>query len=57
MEVSQQSPEIMLKQLISIEIANRQMRSLKYRLKVAKFPIHRDLVKFDWNETPLSRQK
>jgi DNA replication protein DnaC len=31
------------------------MRNLKYQLKVAKFPIHRDLVEFDWNETPLSR--
>ena len=60
-EVSQrkqtQSPEIMLSQLINAEIADRQMRSLKYQLKVAKFPIHRDLVKFDWNETPLSRQQ
>ena len=60
-EVSQrkqtQSPEIMLSQLINAEIADRQMRSLKYQLKVAKFPIHRDLVKFDWSETPLSRQQ
>ncbi len=60
-EVSQrkqmQSPEIMLSQLINAEIVDRQMRSLKYQLKVAKFPIHRDLVKFDWNETLLSRQQ
>ena len=33
------------------------MRSLKYQLKIAKFPIHRDLVEFDWNETPLSQQQ
>ena len=51
------SPEITLSQLIKAEIADRQMRSLKYQLKVAKFPIHRDLVEFDWNETPLSRQQ
>lgn len=60
-EVSQrkqtQSPEIMLSQLINAEIVDRQMRSLKYQLKVARFPIHRDLVKFDWNETLLSRQQ
>jgi len=60
-EVSQrkqtQSPEIVLSQLINAEIVDRQMRSLKYQLKVAKFPIHRDLVKFDWNETLLSRQQ
>ena len=51
------SPEIMLSQLIKAEIADRQMRSLKYQLKIAKFPIHRDLVEFDWNETPLSQQQ
>lgn len=60
-EVSQrkqtQSSEIMLSQLINAEIVDRQMRSLKYQLKVARFPIHRDLVKFDWNETLLSRQQ
>jgi IstB-like ATP binding protein/AcrB/AcrD/AcrF family protein len=49
------SPEFTLSQLIKAEIADRQMRSLKYQLKVAKFPIHRDLVEFDWSETPLSR--
>jgi DNA replication protein DnaC len=53
----QTSPEIILSQLINAEITERQMRSLKYQLKIAKFPIHRDLVKFDWNETLLSRQQ
>ncbi len=53
----QTSPEIILSQLINAEITERQMRSLKYQLKVAKFPIHRDLVKFDWKETLLSRQQ
>jgi len=51
------SPEIMLSQLIKVEIADRQLRSLNYQLKVAKFPIHRDLVAFAWNEIPLSRQQ
>ncbi len=50
-------PELTLSQLIKAEIADRQMRSLKYQLKVAKFPIHRDLVAFDWCETALSRQQ
>jgi len=26
-------------------------------MKAARFPIHRDLVKFDWDETALSRQQ
>ncbi len=51
------SPEIMLSQLIEAEIEDRQLRSLKYQMKVARFPIHRDLVKFDWHETPLARQQ
>ena len=51
------SPEIALSQLIKAEIADRQMRSLKYQLKIAKFPIHRDLVEFDWNETPLAQEQ
>jgi DNA replication protein DnaC len=50
-------PETILSQLINAEIADRQLRSLKYQMKAAKFPIHRDLVKFDWDETLLSRQQ
>jgi len=51
------SPEKTLSQLIKSEVADRQMRSLNYQMKVAKFPIHRDLVTFDWNEVPLSQQQ
>lgn len=50
------SPQAALSQLINAEIAERQLRSLKYQMKAAKFPI-RDLVKFDWDETPLPRQQ
>jgi DNA replication protein DnaC len=49
------SSEQLLRQLIHAEIADRQTRSLKYQLKVARFPIHRDLVDFSWDETSLSR--
>jgi DNA replication protein DnaC len=51
------SPEILLRQLINAEITDRQARSLKYQLKVARFPIHRDLVNFKWDETPLSQPR
>jgi len=40
-------PETISSQLINAEITDRQLRSLKYQMKAAKFPIHRDLVKFD----------
>jgi DNA replication protein DnaC len=48
-------PEVWLDRLIAAEQADRQARSLNYQLKAARFPIHRDLMKFDWHETPLQR--
>ena len=48
-------PEVWLDRLIAAEQADRQARSLNYQLKAARFPMHRDLISFDWNETPLQR--
>lgn len=47
------APEAWLDRLIEAEQSDRQVRSLRYQLKAAKFPIHRDLTGFDWAETPL----
>lgn len=47
------APEAWLDRLIEAEQSDRQVRSLRYQLKAAKFPIHRDLTGFDWTETPL----
>jgi DNA replication protein DnaC len=46
-------PEAWLDRLIAAELADRQARSLRYQLKAARFPIHRDLLDFVWAETPL----
>jgi DNA replication protein DnaC len=46
-------PEAWLDRLIEAEQADRQVRSLRYQLKAARFPIHRDLSGLDWVETPL----
>lgn len=46
-------PEAWLDRLIDAEQADRQVRSLRYQLKAARFPIHRDLTGIDWAETPL----
>ena len=46
-------PEVWLDRLIEAEQADRQVRSLRYQLKAARFPIHRDFSSFDWQETPL----
>lgn len=47
------NPEVWLKRLIEAEQVDRQTRSLKYQLRVAKFPLHRDFTGFDWRETAL----
>ncbi|MBX9915548.1 MAG: IS21-like element helper ATPase IstB [Pseudomonadaceae bacterium] len=56
-EAPQQSspPEVWLDRLIEAEQADRQVRSLRYQLKAARFPIHRDLSAIDWAETPLDQ--
>ena len=46
-------PEAWLDRLIEAELADRQLRSLRYQLKAARFPVHRDLTGIDWAETPL----
>lgn len=47
------TPDGYLHRLIDAEIAYRQVRSLRYQIQAAKFPIHRDLVGFVWQESPL----
>ena len=51
------APEAWLARLIEAEQQDRQTRSLRYQLKAAKFPIHRDLATFDWAETPLPQSQ
>jgi len=46
-------PEALLDRLIEAEQADRQARSLRYQIGVARFPVHRGLTGFDWAETPL----
>ncbi|OEZ63414.1 chromosomal replication initiator protein DnaA [Duganella sp. HH105] len=41
--------------MLAAEQTDRQLKSLRYQLKSARFPIHRDLLGIDWNETPLAQ--
>jgi len=50
-------PEVWLDRLITAEQADRQARSLNYQLKAARFPHHRDLIHFDWSETPVEQAR
>ncbi|MCP5276921.1 MAG: ATP-binding protein [Thiobacillus sp.] len=49
------SPEVWLKRLIEAEQVDRQTRSLRYQLRVAKFPMHRDFATFNWQESSLDQ--
>jgi DNA replication protein DnaC len=48
-------PESWMGRLIAAEQTDRQLKSLRYQLKAARFPIHRDLLGIDWAEIPLSQ--
>jgi DNA replication protein DnaC len=48
-------PEVWIDRLIAAEVAYRQARSLRYQLTAAHFPLHRDLLGFDWAESPLDQ--
>ena len=48
-------PEVWMARMIAAEQTDRQLKSLRYQLKSARFPIHRDLLGIDWTETPLSQ--
>jgi len=44
----------LLQQLIKAEVADREVRSIKYQMKVARFPTYRDLGGFDFNESDVN---
>ena len=44
----------LLDKLIKAEVAEREVRSIKYQMNIARFPAHRDLSGFDFKESPVS---
>jgi DNA replication protein DnaC len=46
-----QQAEYILNDLLKAEVADREVRSINYQMKVAKFPAHRDLTGFDFTES------
>ncbi len=56
---SQDSPaysqaEPILRQLLKAEVAEREVRSIQYQMKVARFPAYRDLSDFDFNQSEVN---
>ena len=48
-----QSSEL-LDKLIKAEVAEREVRSINYQMRLARFPAHRDLSGFDFKESSIS---
>ena len=44
----------LLDKLIKAEVAEREVRSINYQMKIAKFPAHRDLAGFDFTQSAVS---
>ena len=48
-------PLAWLRHLIEAEQVERQVRSLRYQLRVARFPVHRELDHFRWDESDVEQ--
>ena len=46
----------LLETLLTAEAADREIRTVKYQLKVAKLPVYRDLVGFEFDDTPIDKE-
>lgn len=51
------SYETLLTQLVQAESTDRAMRSIRYQMHVARFPIHRDLAGFDFEQSKVDRRQ
>ncbi len=51
-----ESSRWLLEHLLQAEATDRAMRSVRYQITSAKFPIHRDLAGFDFDASPVDRK-
>lgn len=51
------SYEILIQQLIQAETVDRGLRSIRYQMHSARFPIHRDLASFDFEQSKVDRRQ
>ena len=49
--------ESLLAHLVQAESTDRAMRSIRYQMHVARFPIHRDLAGFDFEQSKVDRRQ
>ena len=56
-EIQAQNPELidsaklLLRQLLEAEVTDRSIRTIRYQMGSAKFPIHRDFLGFDFDQS------
>lgn len=48
--------ESILQQLLKAEVAEREVRSIQYQMKVARFPAYRDLTGFDFTQSEVNEE-
>jgi len=54
---SRATPEKILLDLLETELAERKARSIRYRMGLAKFPVDKDLDRFEFTETPINEMQ
>jgi DNA replication protein DnaC len=55
-DAGKQSSRWLLEHLLQAEVTDRAMRSVRYQMSSAKFPVHRDLAGFDFELSPVDRK-
>ena len=54
---SRATPEKILLDLLETELAERKARSIRYRMGLAKFPVDKDLDRFEFAESPINEMQ
>jgi DNA replication protein DnaC len=54
---SRATPDKILCDLFEAELAERQVRSIRYRMSLAKFPVEKDLDRFDFKVSPVNEMQ
>ena len=54
---SRATPEKILLDLLETELAERKARSIRYRMGLAKFPVDKDLDRFEFMESPINEMQ
>ena len=49
-----QNAQVVLGDLLKAEMAEREVRSVAYQMKIARFPTYRDLAGFDFTQSPVN---